>query len=80
MLIAGGMLLWRRKALGFVAGTGLLFQTSMLFVGLIAILILQPMLTGVDFSLIDVLVVTIMGMVQGNRILNREHLSKIVGT
>ena len=38
-LLIGGILLWRRQALGYVGGTGLLFQASMLFIGLIAVLI-----------------------------------------
>jgi hypothetical protein len=28
-LVIGGVLLWRREALGYVTGLGLLFQTSM---------------------------------------------------
>ena len=35
--LIGGILVWRRQALGYVTGTGLLFSTSMLFIGLIAI-------------------------------------------
>ena len=62
-LIVGGVLLWRRRELGYVAGLGLLFQTSMLFIGLIIVLIVQPFLTGAPFALIDVIVVSVMGMV-----------------
>jgi hypothetical protein len=61
--IIGGVLLWRRQPLGYVAGTGLLFQASMLFIGLIAILLLQPLLTGAPFLLVDTLVVFAMGLV-----------------
>jgi len=61
--IIGGVLLWRREALGYVTGLGLLFQASMLFIGLIFILILQPLMTTAQFGLIDVLVVFVMGMV-----------------
>lgn len=61
--IIGGVLLWRRQALGYVGGTGLLFQTSMLFIGLIMIMLLQPLLTDAAFSLIDIVVVFIMGLV-----------------
>jgi hypothetical protein len=57
------VLLWRRKALGYVSGLGLLFQGSMLFIGLIFIMILQPFLTEAQFSLFDVLVITVMGLV-----------------
>jgi hypothetical protein len=42
---------------------GLLFQASMLFIGLIAFLLIQPVLTDAPFSLTDVLVVAVMGLV-----------------
>lgn len=61
--VIGGVFLWRRKALGYVTGLGLLFQASMLFVGLIFVLILQPLITRTQFALIDVLVVFVMGLV-----------------
>jgi hypothetical protein len=62
-LLIGGILLWRRQALGYVGGTGLLFQASMLFVGLIAVLILQPILSEEPFLLIDVIIVFGMGLI-----------------
>jgi hypothetical protein len=58
-----GVLLWRRRALGYVTGLGLLFQASMLFIGLIVVLILRPFMTAAQFPLGDVLVVSAMGMV-----------------
>jgi hypothetical protein len=61
--IIGGILLWRRKALGYVTGLGLLFQASMLFIGLIVFLLLQPFLTAAPFVLTDVIVISIMGLV-----------------
>lgn len=61
--VIGGVLLWRRKALGYVAATGLLFQSSMLFIGLILFMLLQPLLTDSPLELIDVLVVFIMGSI-----------------
>ena len=61
--IIGGVLLWRREALGYVIGLGLLFQASMLFIGLIFILILLPLMTTAQFALVDVLVVFVMGLV-----------------
>ncbi|MBN1640280.1 MAG: hypothetical protein JXA09_03515 [Anaerolineae bacterium] len=61
--IIGGALLWQRKPLGYVSGAGLLFQGSMLFVGLIAFLLLQPLLTDAPLALVDVMVVAIMGLV-----------------
>ena len=62
-MIIGGILLWRRKTLGYVSGTGLLFQASMLFIGLIIFMILQPLITSASFILVDVLVIFIMGLV-----------------
>lgn len=62
-LVIGGVLLWRRKDLGYVTGLGLLFQASMLFVGLIILLLLQPFLTAAPFVLTDVVVVLVLGMI-----------------
>jgi len=58
-----GVLLWRRKGFGYVAGLGLLFQASMLFIGLIVSLVLQPFLTPAPFAPVDVVVVFIMGLI-----------------
>jgi hypothetical protein len=46
-----------------VVGTGLLFQASMLFIGLIAILLLLPLLTAAPFLPLDTIVVFVMGLV-----------------
>lgn len=62
-LVVGGILLWRRQALGYVGGTGLLFQASMLFIGLIAVLILQPFMSDLPFQPVDVIVVFVMGLI-----------------
>jgi hypothetical protein len=62
-LVIGGVLLWRRRELGYVAGLGLLFQVSMLFVGLIIVLLLQPLLTAAPLVLLDVAVVFVMGLI-----------------
>jgi hypothetical protein len=62
-LFIGGVLLWRRRALGYVGGTGLLFQASMLFVALIAVLFLQPLLSGAPLPLVDMIVVFAMGLI-----------------
>lgn len=62
-LIIGGASLWQRKAFGYVAALGLLFQASMLFIGLIVFLLIQPLITDAPFALIDVIVVSIMGFI-----------------
>ena len=51
--IIGGALLWRRQALGYVSGAGLLFGASMLFVGLLVYFLVQPALTGAPFATSD---------------------------
>lgn len=61
--IAGGILLLRRKPLGYSSGLGLLFLGSVLFIGLILVLLLQPLMTGATFVVLDVIVVFIMGFV-----------------
>ena len=61
--IIGGIQLWRRQAFGYVAGLGLLFQGSMLFVALIIFLLLQPLLTSAPFAVFDVIVVFVMGLI-----------------
>lgn len=61
--IISGALLWRRQALGYVSGLGLLFQASMLFIGLIVVLLLKPIMIPGPSALSDVLVVFIMGLI-----------------
>jgi hypothetical protein len=61
--IGGGVSLLRRKPLGYAGGLGLLFAGSMLFIGLILVLIIQPILLDTPFVLSDVIVVIIMGMI-----------------
>jgi len=61
--IIGGILLWRRKAFGYITGLGLLFQGSMLFVALIVFLLVQPFLTAASFAVADVIVVFVMGLI-----------------
>lgn len=62
-LVIGGVLLWRRKEFGYVTGLALLFQVSMLFVGLIVFLLLQPLLTAAPFVLVDVVVTSLLGLI-----------------
>jgi hypothetical protein len=61
--IFGGISLWRRQAFGYAAGAGLLFQASMLFVGLLIFFLLQPVLTGAPFPATDFAVIFGMGLV-----------------
>jgi hypothetical protein len=61
--VIGGIMLWRRQALGYVTGPGLLFSISMLFIGVIAILLLQPIISGAPLLVMDILVLSIMGLI-----------------
>jgi hypothetical protein len=61
--LIGGVLLWRRQAFGYVIGAGLLFQASMLFIGLLVFFILQPFLAAVPFRLEDFVVISVMGLI-----------------
>jgi hypothetical protein len=58
-----GILLWRRKEPGYVAGLGMLFQGSMLFIALIAFLLLQPFLTAAPLAIADIVVIFAMGLI-----------------
>ena len=58
-----GISLWKKKALGYVGGLGLLFLVSMLFVGLIFFLILQPILANTPFSPMDLIMISILGSI-----------------
>jgi len=60
--ILGGLALWRKQPLGYGSGMGLLFQASMLFVGLLVFFILQPFVAGVPFPLADFVVILVMGL------------------
>jgi hypothetical protein len=61
--IIGGVFLWRRQAFGYIIGTGLLFQASMLFIGLLVFFLLQPLLAGVTFPVSDFIVIFVMGLI-----------------
>lgn len=61
--IVGGLLLWRKRALGYAAGLGLLFQFSMLFVGLLVFMALQPYLTGEAYPVGDFIFIVVMGVI-----------------
>jgi hypothetical protein len=61
--IIGGILLWRGEPLGYVTGAGLLFQASMLFVGLLIYFALQPVLTSTPFPVVDFVVILGMGQI-----------------
>ena len=61
--VVGGILLLRQKPLGYSMGLGLLSAASMLFVGLIIFLVIQPIITDAVFKPTDILVVAVMGLI-----------------
>ncbi len=61
--VIGGILLWRRQPFGYVTGAGLLFQASMLLVGLLVFFILQPLIAHVPFPVSDFVVIFVMGSI-----------------
>jgi len=62
-LVIGGVSLWRRQALGYVSGLGLLFLATTLFAGLILVLAIQPLLSDAPFAATDILVTLVMSLV-----------------
>jgi hypothetical protein len=58
-----GVLLWRKKAFSYVSGAGILFQFSMLFIGLFVYFALQPILSGIPFPVNDFMAVFVMSLV-----------------
>jgi hypothetical protein len=63
LLFVGGIFLFRRKPLGYVSGMGLLFAASALFIGVVLVVLLQPVLTDAPFVLEDVVVLSGMALV-----------------
>ena len=61
-LIVGGYLLMRRKALGYVAGAGLLLMCSVLFIGVIPAMVFQALAADTPIDAIGILVVLFAGM------------------
>jgi hypothetical protein len=61
--LVGGILLWRKRALGYAGGAGLLFQASMLFVALLVFFILQPFVAGAPFPVNDFVVIAVMSLI-----------------
>ena len=63
LLLVLGVIVTSLARQGSSEGLGLLFQASMLFIGLIVLLMVQPFVTGAPFALIDVLVTFVLGLV-----------------
>ena len=61
--LIGGLLLWQRKALGYVAGAGLLLVGSMLFVGIIFVMAFPAVYTASPVDLTGIIFVLVMGLI-----------------
>lgn len=61
--IIGGLLLWQRKPLGYVAGAGLLLLGSMLFVGVIFALAFTAFNTASPLDLISIVFILVVGLI-----------------
>jgi hypothetical protein len=59
---AGGLLLWQRRALGYVAGAGLLLVGSMLLVGAVFALVFPALYTGSAVDVTGVVFILVMGL------------------
>ena len=62
-LLVGGLLLWRREALGYVAGMGMLLVGSMLFIGLIHVMVFQALASAAPIDGVGILIVLVMGAI-----------------
>ena len=61
--LIGGLLLWQRKAPGYVAGAGLLLVGSMLFVGIIFVMAFPALYTASPVDVTGILFVLVMGLI-----------------
>jgi len=61
--IVAGFLLLRRKEIGYLLGLGMLFQGSMLFIGLIALMVVQPTMDGSPILFGEIIQVAVMGLI-----------------
>jgi hypothetical protein len=62
-LLIGGIQLWRRQALGYVVGAGLLLQIGALFVAVPVLLVLQALFAAVPLDVSTVVLLFIIGAI-----------------
>jgi hypothetical protein len=55
----GGLLLWRRQALGYVGGAGLLLMYSLLFAGLIPVMVFPAFYDASPMPVVDIVVILV---------------------
>ncbi|MBN2048462.1 MAG: hypothetical protein JW750_11510 [Anaerolineaceae bacterium] len=61
--MVSGMMLWERKGFGYAAGLGMLCAGSMLFIGLMVVLVARALMAGEALPWVDMGVVGAMGLV-----------------
>lgn len=61
--LVGGFLLWRRGALGYVAGAGLLLLGSILFIGIIPVIVFPALYTASPIDVGGIAQMLVMGLV-----------------
>ena len=61
--LVGGFLLWRREALGYMAGAGLLLLYSLLFIGLITVMVFQGLFSASPIDVAGIVVMLVMGLI-----------------
>jgi hypothetical protein len=57
--LVGGLLLWRRQALGYVGGAGLLLMYSLLFAGLIPVMVFPAFYDASPIPVVDIVLVPV---------------------
>ncbi|HEX2740281.1 MAG TPA: hypothetical protein VHM69_07520 [Rubrobacter sp.] len=62
-VLAGGVLLWRREALGYVAGAGLLLQYGLSVVGFVASMALRAVLTASSLDMVALVILLVFGVI-----------------
>ncbi len=63
VMIIGGILLWRKKALGYIAGFGILLAYGLLSLGLVPVLTFKANYNSVPVGIVDIIVVVVMGLI-----------------
>ena len=61
--LAGGILLLRRRALGYTGGAGLLLVYSMLFIGIIPVMGYRALYSGSAIDLVGVVMMLVLGLI-----------------
>jgi hypothetical protein len=61
--LTGGILLLQRKALGYVGGTGLLLAYSMLFIGLLPVMVFPALYNASPIDWVGIVMMLVAGLI-----------------